>query len=486
MAIRTKLNPMGANGATPVSYYTLTVTSNIDSAQCTLTYDGVSHSSRTATVPEGTVISYSMYSSTYGTTSGNVTMDSNKTLDFTGTSRNVEYSYWSTGDYSSPNSSFTIGNYWTSTTGGVYGIAARGEYREYLDSSAYTYDNYPDVTQALNCNTSNYFTFGNYAPKSSRRFCIFFAPYPILQTSSNTYEFNLTKIYFSYQYGKLNKTNSASIVSHSGPFSELPIQNWSEAYSAGKVDFTINVSSVWISHNIVDISSSSESSQSAYGIIFDSFSSGTSSSGGSNYLRLTKFGFNGQIRVLKWTSYRDYYWIITVTDGTTNSSSSGGSGSNGNVGCVLYNTDILLADNTTKQAKDIQIGDVLQTYNEDTQEFESNRVLAVLPNKKRDIIKVTFNDNTFVNLTSGHPFLTQKGWASYDNDKTVKEKLYEGAELYQLEVGDKCLTQDGTFKAINSIERDESELADVYDFTIENTHTFIGNNCVLHNATTGN
>ena len=65
--------------------YTLTVSTNPASATCTLTYDGHSYSSKTATVDEGTVISYSVYHSTYGTTTGNITMDSDKTLTCEGT-----------------------------------------------------------------------------------------------------------------------------------------------------------------------------------------------------------------------------------------------------------------------------------------------------------------------------------------------------------------------------------------------------------------
>ena len=65
--------------------YTLTVVTNPASATCTLTYDGQSYSSKTATVEDGTIISYSVYHSTYGTKTGSITLDSDKTLTFTGT-----------------------------------------------------------------------------------------------------------------------------------------------------------------------------------------------------------------------------------------------------------------------------------------------------------------------------------------------------------------------------------------------------------------
>ena len=67
------------------SKVTLTVTTNPASATCTLTYDGNSYTTKTASVKKGTIISYSVYHSTYGTKTGTITMDSDKTLTFTGT-----------------------------------------------------------------------------------------------------------------------------------------------------------------------------------------------------------------------------------------------------------------------------------------------------------------------------------------------------------------------------------------------------------------
>ena len=66
--------------------YTLTVTTTPSNATCTLTYDGVAHTAKTATVVTGTVISYSVTHSTYGTTTGSLTMSRDRTLTCTGTS----------------------------------------------------------------------------------------------------------------------------------------------------------------------------------------------------------------------------------------------------------------------------------------------------------------------------------------------------------------------------------------------------------------
>lgn len=65
--------------------YTLTVTTNPSSATCTLTYNGESYNSKTAIVPSGTTVSYTIYHATYGTATGSIIMDSDKTLTCNGT-----------------------------------------------------------------------------------------------------------------------------------------------------------------------------------------------------------------------------------------------------------------------------------------------------------------------------------------------------------------------------------------------------------------
>lgn len=67
------------------SKVTLTVVTNPASATCTLTYNGVQYSTKSLEVDKGSSISYSVYHSTYGTTTGTIVMDSNKTLTCNGT-----------------------------------------------------------------------------------------------------------------------------------------------------------------------------------------------------------------------------------------------------------------------------------------------------------------------------------------------------------------------------------------------------------------
>lgn len=70
--------------ATDAGNKSLTVVTNPTSATCSLTYGGNTYSTKKVLVTPGTNVSYSIYQATYGTTTGSVTVDSNKVITATG------------------------------------------------------------------------------------------------------------------------------------------------------------------------------------------------------------------------------------------------------------------------------------------------------------------------------------------------------------------------------------------------------------------
>jgi len=92
MALKTKLNPMGAFG---VKYYTLTVITSPANATCVLTVNGVQYTTKSLRVKAGTVVSYSVSYTDTTTKTGSITMDSDKTLTFNRTySTSTIYQPW--------------------------------------------------------------------------------------------------------------------------------------------------------------------------------------------------------------------------------------------------------------------------------------------------------------------------------------------------------------------------------------------------------
>lgn len=105
------------------------------------------------------------------------------------------------------------------------------------------------------------------------------------------------------------------------------------------------------------------------------------------------------------------------------------------------------------------------TYNESTQQIEYKNIKkAFLTKKNAELIKITFDDNTFLRCTSNHEiFTTNRGWV----------------EAHDLIIDDYVLSRDQD-KSIKSIEKDGIE--DVYDLTIADNHNFFANGTLVHNC----
>ena len=110
--------------------YTLTVVTSPASATCTLTYRGKTYNTKTLEIRKGETVSYSIHHSTYGTTTGTILMDSNKTLTCVGKQERKYYKYvnetWTTPNLTSATSYGTItpsGSQYTVFNGGTLVIS---------------------------------------------------------------------------------------------------------------------------------------------------------------------------------------------------------------------------------------------------------------------------------------------------------------------------------------------------------------------------
>ncbi|MBC8443028.1 MAG: DEAD/DEAH box helicase family protein [Proteobacteria bacterium] len=116
--------------------------------------------------------------------------------------------------------------------------------------------------------------------------------------------------------------------------------------------------------------------------------------------------------------------------------------------CLHPNTEITMFDDTTKKIKDIQINDMVKTFNENTQEFENKPVIEIYKNisKNEKMFRVVGDDGEELIITGNHKVLLNTGiWVRTDELKegdiihtsktpemiqTIKEKVlnYEDIE----------------------------------------------------------
>lgn len=160
--------------------------------------------------------------------------------------------------------------------------------------------------------------------------------------------------------------------------------------------------------------------------------------------------------ILTLNNYTPYCEVDSPGD-SGNSSSSGG-------GCIDPNTNILLMNNEYKLASDLNIGDIVHTLHEITNEYGNYEVVY------KDIIQeekmlIKFTDGTDITVSSSHKFL---------------DVNYNWIDSYMLVDGDILMGKnyDKIIKSINHIGS-----GDVVRLQILNAHTYIANDLISHNKT---
>ena len=145
---------------------------------------------------------------------------------------------------------------------------------------------------------------------------------------------------------------------------------------------------------------------------------------------------------------------------------TGGSGgdSSGGGGCFTPETPILMSDDSYKPIKKILIGDEVKSFDFQTNQSTSSKVIALFKFQKTEHLVI--NE---LEVTKTHPFCTGKG---------------EWKEAGMLKVGDILIGEDNKEIEIETIEKVQKDVT-VHNFTVDGTHNyFVSNgkeNFLVHN-----
>ena len=124
--------------------------------------------------------------------------------------------------------------------------------------------------------------------------------------------------------------------------------------------------------------------------------------------------------------------------------------------------------------KDIKVGDLVYTYNEEKEKIELKEVLAsFMTSPAAKVVKIKTTNGQEIICTPNHPFATADGG---EIDYTIAEELKPGTLLK---------SSDDTLAAVYSNEPVEEEIP-VYNLTVEDNHNYFiknGNSSILvHNC----
>nr|WP_321411240.1 hypothetical protein [uncultured Carboxylicivirga sp.] len=118
------------------------------------------------------------------------------------------------------------------------------------------------------------------------------------------------------------------------------------------------------------------------------------------------------------------------------------------VHCFAKGTKIQLANNSTENIENLNIGDLIAYKDLETNQLKSAKIEKLEKVIHRELVKYKFESGLEITVTQDHPFrIVNKSWASI---KPEKSKQYKGFEkIDKINIGDFFLTANGTDKLIS-------------------------------------
>lgn len=140
---------------------------------------------------------------------------------------------------------------------------------------------------------------------------------------------------------------------------------------------------------------------------------------------------------------------------------------NCNLACFVVGTKVKLSDGEDISIEDVIVGDKVKSFviQEDAINFVNSKVVRVYKRSVPIIVQIETYD-TIITTTPEHPFLT------IDHNWIKAEDIEKGMVL-------KCWDQDRKVQQIDII----CQPSVVYNLEVENTHTYIADEFLVHNCT---
>src|SRR6185312_11581785 len=164
------------------------------------------------------------------------------------------------------------------------------------------------------------------------------------------------------------------------------------------------------------------------------------------------------------------YFVGSATSGSSGGGGSGSSGGGGGTGgaCFEGDTIIAMADGTTRPIAAIREGDRVVSFDPATGELGTKRVTGVMVHEVKRVLVIESGDSRVV-TTPEHPFYIEGGVfaaAGWLRRGDCAMRLLGGAPLASAR--------------ITSVQTEE-RTATVYNFEVEDWHTYIAGGFAVHN-----
>ena len=157
--------------------------------------------------------------------------------------------------------------------------------------------------------------------------------------------------------------------------------------------------------------------------------------------------------------------------------------------CFPGNTLIRTENNRTKRIQHIKVGETVLSWDEKKANFVQKKVLSVNKRGSEKLLRISFTPYKSIYVTEEHPFLTTNGWVkareltSGDtvlNFSSQKKAHMQGYKVACIEVFSE--STPFTWRCFKKLQ--ETNLVEVYNIEVDDTHTYIAENLIVHNCDT--
>ncbi len=149
--------------------------------------------------------------------------------------------------------------------------------------------------------------------------------------------------------------------------------------------------------------------------------------------------------------------------------------------CFVAGTEITLENGEIKNIENIEVGDIVLSFNEQTGLQEYNKVTNIFKPKHDDLVEYTLSNGKKIISTFDHPYYVNGlNLASYSPELTT-ERYKDLSGIVGIQVGDELNLQNNEKVSIVSISEKDRVLTETYIFTVENNHNFYANGVLVHN-----
>ena len=138
-----------------------------------------------------------------------------------------------------------------------------------------------------------------------------------------------------------------------------------------------------------------------------------------------------------------------------------------------------------KKIEDIEVGDLVKSWNQTLNKIVTGQVEQLISPKSKQLVNLNFGAKKTSN-TLDHPFYVKgKGWSSV-NPTLTKERYtaFKNLSISRLMVGDMCYKlEQGRLQEVKllSIELEEVDQLQTYNFRVGEYHSYFANKILVHN-----